>query len=243
MIAAQLYQMKNIKPIPTKPSILARLADSLPITSIVDVGVRECTSDLISQFPLITHYLFEPVSLFFSSIKKHYSKINYQLFPIALSDENNQLYLVLSALNKDGKVSHSKISNSAIEVDGMNIVDCQRIDVRRFDSLDVAKKIEPDFLLKVDVDGKDLNVLRGFGDMLQLASVVIVECTYVSVMERMTCVRGKGFELVDIVDLVYYGQSLYQFDAVFVRKDLINSDLRPPISAFKRDLWSPLDLS
>ena len=40
------------------------------------------------------------------------------------------------------------------------------MDVRRFDALDLAKKIEQNFLLKVDVDGKELNVVKGFDNRL-----------------------------------------------------------------------------
>ncbi len=230
-------------PIPTKSNVLLRLSKILPITSVVDVGVRESTGELIIQFPKIKHYLFEPVSMFYSSLKKNYAKLNYELFPIALSDDNSQLFIVLSALNKDGKITHSQIKNDYVQVDGVEIVDCLPIDVRRFDALDLTKRIEPNFLLKVDVDGKDLNVVKGFGNRLQLASCIIIECTYVTAVERMGYLQNHGFALVDIVDIVYYGESLYQFDAVFVRKELINAKLRPPISNFKRELWSPLQFS
>ncbi|WP_150046081.1 MULTISPECIES: FkbM family methyltransferase [Methylomonas] len=227
-------------PKPSKLNVLARIYNAIPVTSIVDVGVRECTGELIQCFPSKKHYLFEPVSLFFKDIERNYSNINYQLFPIALSNESSQIYLILTSLHKDGKVTHSKISTQSVSIDGKDVVDCLPIDVKRFDALALTSTIDPNFLLKVDVDGQDLNVIKGFGSKLSLASVVIIECTYLSAIERMGYLQSNGFQLIDIVDIVYYGQSLYQFDAVFVRKDMITVDLCPSISAFKRELWQPL---
>lgn len=232
------YLMNQVSP--TKQNVLSRISRSTQVTSIIDVGVRECTAELIQQFPTLTQYLFEPVSLFFNAINRNYSTIPHELFPMALSDVDESLYLVLTALNGDGKATHSKISDEPVAVDGLRIVDCHLIEVRRFDSLELANSIPKNFLLKVDVDGKDLNVVKGFGDKLGLASVIIIECTYASALDRMGYLRSQGFELIDFVDLVYYGDSLYQFDAVFVRKDLVGPALRPPIASFKRELWSPL---
>lgn len=222
---------------PNKVSVLGRLTAHVPITSVVDVGVRECTAELINAFPNVKHYLFEPVPLFFDQIEKNYRHIDYELLPFALSDEDSQFYLVLSSLNNDGVVTHSRIAALPVPVDGLTNVACSMVQVRRFDSFARDRPVAKNFLLKVDVDGKDLEVVRGFGDRLAEASAVIIECTFATYLERASHLTSKGFSLVDIVDMIYYGESLYQFDAVFVRKDLIGTELRPSIVNFKRELW------
>lgn len=227
---------------PSKPDALARLRSCVPITSIVDVGVRECTSELIKAFPDKHHYLFEPVSSFHPQIKKHYTPIDHTLFPLALSDENTTLYLIETALEADGRVTHSRISSKPEQCDGRRILACSHLPVRRFDGLEVVGKISTDFLLKVDVDGKDLQVLKGFGQQLRRASAVVVECTMQTIIPRISYIASHGFTPVDMVDIVYYGKSLYQLDAILVRDDLITTDLRPPIQNFKRSLWSPVDV-
>jgi FkbM family methyltransferase len=224
-------------PKPNKLSVLERLIAHVPITSVVDVGVRECTGELITAFPGIKHYLFEPVSLFFDRIKKNYSRIDYELMPFALSDEDTQIYLVLSSLNNDGTVTHSKIENTPVETDGKKIVACSPVQVRRFETCSLERPIAKNFLLKVDVDGKDLEVVRGFGSRLRDASAIVIECTSGSFVPRATYITSQGFFLVDIVDMIYYGDSLYQFDAVFVRNDLATEGLCPPIKNFKQELW------
>jgi FkbM family methyltransferase len=229
-------------PIPTKASILTRLNETIPITSVVDVGVRECTYELIKYFPSHKQYLFEPVSLFFNVIKEKYKTIDYELFPVALANKNTNIFLILSSLQKSGEVTHSRISTEKVEVDHKSIISCNEIEVNRFEDLELSQNIESDFLLKVDVDGEDLNVIKGFGSKLKLASVVIIECTFTTSTERIAYLQQNNFVLIDMVDLVYYGLSLYQFDAVLVRKDLITKKLQPMITEFKRELWKPLSI-
>jgi FkbM family methyltransferase len=231
------------KPKPTKQDALVRLQSCVPITSIVDVGVRECTGELIKAFPEKHHYLFEPVATFHPTIKKHYASIPHTLFQMALSEENSTLYLIETALEADGRVTHSRISNKQETCDGQRVVACSPLPVRRFDGLEVATSLAGDFLLKVDVDGKDLEVLKGFGQQLRRASVVVVECTVPTLLPRIGYIAAEGFSLIDLVDIVYYGKALYQLDAVLVRNDLITADLRPPIQNFERSLWSPVSFS
>jgi hypothetical protein len=109
--------------------------------------------------------------------------------------------------------------------------------VRRFDSLELATNIANNFLLKVDVDGKDLEVLKGFGGRLQLASTVIIECTTETMLKRIGFLEDQGFKLIDLVDIVHYGPALYQCDAVMVRKDLVTKELKPNIAEFQREFW------
>ena len=210
----------------------------LPVSSVVDVGVRECTAELKAAFPSLHHYLFEPVSGFFPAIERNYRDVGHQIFEIALSDVNTTSYLVSSALEGDGVTTHSNIRPEPQVVDGARITGCDEIHVRRFDTLDLD--VGSDFLLKGDVDGQDLNVLKGFGTDLKRASVVMVEVTYASVIQRLNFLSESGFHMIDFVDLVYYGAALYQFDAVFVRTDLVDKQLRPPISQFDANLWRPL---
>jgi FkbM family methyltransferase len=226
-------------PVPSKPNVLARLRKFLPISAIVDVGVRECTGELIQAFPEKHHYLFEPMGLFQPVIEKNYAAVPHTLIPLALSDADAMLYLIQSSLERDKRITHSQISPTPKECDGHTIISCEPFVVRRFDSLELASNIANNFLLKVDVDGKDLEVIQGFGPHLQKASAVIIECTTKSLIKRLGYLESQGFWLIDLVDIVHYGPALYQLDAVLVRKDLITKELKPNISEFQRELWRP----
>ncbi|MFM8331436.1 MAG: FkbM family methyltransferase [Candidatus Methylumidiphilus sp.] len=224
------------KPKPTKRDVLQRIKEfQIPAHEIVDVGVRERTWELLSEFPGARHHLFEPANIFFGDIHNNYSGVEYILYPLALGSENREMHFVVSSLHNDGVATHGRISEEPVEVDGKTIVGCSPLQVRRFEDMDVD--VAKDFLLKVDVDGSDLEVLKGFGGKISWASVIIVEVTFMTIVERIDFISKSGFELFDIVDLVYYGAGIYQFDAVFVRKDLINNKVRPSIMEFDSRLW------
>jgi len=229
-------QSKESSPVPSKRSILSRLKLlGVPISEVVDVGVRESTLDLIEAFPDHFHHLFEPVATFFQDIDRNYSNVQHLLYPIALSDRDENRFLSVTSLNRDGVATHSRIVDKFIPVDGKEVIACSPIDVRRFDSLDDV--FRADFLLKVDVDGFDLEVLKGCGLRLKKASVVIIEATFLDFCQRTSFLEENGFQLVDIVDMAYYGSTLYQFDLAFIRRDLVNQSIRPPIDRFEPSLW------
>jgi FkbM family methyltransferase len=227
------------KPRPSKSNLLQRLKEAgVPITEIVDVGVREKTEELLKAFPEKRHHLFEPARPFFSDIRKNYIGIDYILYPMALSSSNLDMYLVEESLEKNGVVTHSRINEKPVLVDGLVITACRPVEVRKFSDLGLS--IPKNFLLKVDVDGQDLNVIKGFGEQLSNASVVIVEATFRNFRERLEFLSSNGFHFFDIIDQAYYGPGLYQCDIAFIRTDLVNNLLRPPEADFKPDLWTPL---
>jgi FkbM family methyltransferase len=225
-------------PAPFKMDALQRIrmAD-IPVSEVVDVGVRELTQQLIAAFPDKHHRLFEPVSTFFPDIERNYAATAHTLHPMALSNEDVEAFLVLSSLNEDGKVTHSQINPRPEPVDGMKIIDCQPVAVRRFDNLGI--QVQDDFLLKVDVDGLDLQVLEGFGRELSRASVVVVEVTYGTIFARMDHLGKCGFDLFDIVDIVYYGNSFYQADIIMLRRDLRTTAVSPTFNPFIAEAWAP----
>jgi len=229
--------MNKLTARPTKRNCLARLSASVPFSGIVDVGVNTSTPELIEVFPKLVHFLFEPVTLFHDAIAKNYKHVQHILSPVALSNKSGTLYLTISSVSHDGVATHSQLSTKKVSVDGQNILASEKVEVSRYDEIDVGAG--RNYLLKVDVDGKDLEVLQGFGDQLSDAGAIIIEATFNTLADRLSyCIR-HGFQLFDIVDLVYYGPSLYQCDLVLVRADLATSEVRPSIREFDPTIWSP----
>jgi len=224
---------------PSKDGFLKRIiAVGIPVSAIVDVGVREGTYELVANFPRLKHHLFEPAKHCFEDIARNYRDVDHVLHARALGSSNELRYLVSWSLGKDGMPTHSGIVGELPQVDGLSVVAAEEFRIERFDGLNIG--IADDFLLKVDVDGLDTEVLKGFGERIQKASVVIVESTTAFVAERTALLQAAGFVLVDIVDLAYYGPSLYQLDLCFVRSDLVSEKLRPDVSHFDGALWNQI---
>ena len=209
----------------------------VPVSQIIDVGVHTATDELINCFPLVEHLLFEPVRIHHNSIIKNYKNINFQLFKVALSDTKGLAYLIETSIWENGVVSHSRISSSPEEIDGKKIIHSNEIEIEVLDSY--KEQIHTNYLLKIDVDGFDLNVLRGAREILKKASIVIVEATWKSLAERAIFLEENGFVLYDIADKCFYGKALWQCDLVYVRKDYQNI-LREDINKFNYFLWHAL---
>ena len=83
-------------------------------------------------------------------------------------------------------------------------------------------------LLKIDVQGYELAVLKGATDLLPSVGVIVAECSVVvmnegapHVSEVIAFLDGRGFDFVDVMGLIRRpgDRATIQIDAVFVRRD------------------------
>ena len=156
------------------------LSDMVPIATIIDVGVANCTQELIYLFPEKPHILFEPNTALYSEIHQHYTdeKIEYTLRETAV-DRVNTLDVELSNLTYRGP-----------------------------------------YLLKIDVDGAELDVLAGAVNTLPFCSCAVVECTVgagvTTMMQLLNFFNLHNFSLWDITDMSYCQDHMWQVDIVLV---------------------------
>ncbi len=216
--------------------IQSLLANGVPINSVVDVGVQRCTQELVEAIPDKHHHLFEPSDFWEDSIEMNYRSVDHTFYRVALGETNDVAWFVTISLHNDGVATHSSIQAAPQVTDGKSILDCHQLDVRTLDSYDGT--FGTDFLLKIDVDGSEMSILRGAKNSLNQASVVIIEADYSSITQRGSYLEEAGFQLIDIIDRVMYGEVLWQCDLVYLRNDLMNERLRPPM--FDRKYWKPL---
>ena len=148
----------------------------VPVGSVVDVGVKDSTSELIHSIPDRHHHLFEPVELWHSKIGINYAGVEHTLYPVALSDTSGSAWLIQTSLNTDGIATHASIEKEPTLPDGQHIVDCKQIEIQRLDAY--SSQFTNNFLLKIDVDGKELDILRGSLGCIRNASVVIIEADW-----------------------------------------------------------------
>jgi hypothetical protein len=82
-------------------------------------------------------------------------------------------------------------------------------------------------LLKIDVDGGELAVLRGSTNCLDTMAVLVVEATAESVFGIVQFAEAHGFRLFDIVELCYCGNQLHQCDLIFVAESFCHLVFTP----------------
>jgi FkbM family methyltransferase len=209
------------------PNRLPTMVDSLhtllnmgvEIQSILDVGVFKGTPPLIEVFPNVKHHLFEPMDAYLSDVHRAYNDLDHTFHHVALSDSDGHAYQVSRSSDGSGNATHSFLSPTPRDIEGA-IVECKAIRMSRLDTLLKEVVPTPPFLLKIDVDGHELNILRGATSTLHSCSVVIIEATKSNLVERALFMQRNDFFLFDVVDLSYYAGAFWQADLVFVRSEL-----------------------
>lgn len=114
----------------------------------------------------------------------------------------------------------------------------RRVPVATLDGVAQRHGLEPPFFIKLDVQGGELDVLRGGLRTLEDAILVTSEIRIFSerdtLVDLLSFMQGNGWALYDITDLAYYRTdwSLYQCYATFIPKSM---DFR------KSSIWAAPD--
>jgi FkbM family methyltransferase len=218
---------------PSKTNTLRFLREAeVPAKTIIDVGAHEETIELRQAFPNLRHILFEPASEFHDALRTNYAGMDYVLVPAALSDQEGTGYLEKRAILSD-KVTH------AIMVDGTGEGPFDKVPTMRLDSFMNNRDEPKPYLLKLDVDGYEMPIMRGSEGIWDDVSCVVVEVTVPSFAERMNFILSKGFRLFDIVDQCYKNDMFWQADLVFVAEKFMQNPIlrRCETEKFSWEQW------
>jgi len=166
------------------------------------------------------------VDTHFKHIRNHYNKIEHVLHQVAISDSDGDMYLACKAIRNDGIITHSRLVENKLTKDDMpNLVSCNKVRRAKLDTIVSEYNIEGPYILKIDVDGHEMNILKGAAQTIEDSSILVIEAplpriAFPQFFERAMYLLDHGFFLIDIVDLAYYDGILWQADLVFVKKEI-----------------------
>ena len=174
---------------------------------ILDIGVATGTPWISDVFPSATHILIEPDSKYNESILKNYKNLNYELINIALGSTSSE--------TADIKIVKSEIAASGEYLNGHT--EYIFASVVALDDL----KITPSghSIIKIDVDGYDIDVLQGGKLTVPKFDILIIESKLKDIHKTISTVP-ECFELWDIVNLSYGYGHLGEVDLVFKNQQL-----------------------
>jgi FkbM family methyltransferase len=182
------------------PVIPTSILDSIQVDEVIDVGVYRGTDFLLEYFPNKRFYFIEPNPATHSYISDHLcQRYDGKLFGFAASDSSGSLDFILDEDQSRSMAPETAKSNlSTIQVEK-----------RKLDDI-LSKEVIGKALLKVDVEGFELDVLKGAKETLINVETVIVELR----------LAGKSAN--------YYPQELFNFlaESGFCFKTIIGEGRR-----------------
>lgn len=180
--------------------------------TVIDVGVQFGTEALFKSFPDAKHVLIEPVKEFAPEIRRVYSGFKDVEFVWAAA--SNQPGTSLLSVTSGLKSSNLGVVEGRFWVKEL----MREVHVVTLDEVCRERNARSPYLIKIDTDGKDLDVLEGATHILPQTSCIVIESTIYQLSERLRMIEKLGFFLWDIVELGYKKDVLFQMDLIFLHK-------------------------
>lgn len=192
-------------------------------TTIIDVGVATDTDELYVHFPQARYLFVEPLAEFEPNLQQlcqRYPGSSYML--AAAGAENKEI-----TFNVGPSMGDSSIYQTIESVDGAYEMHKRTVPQYRLDTLWEALELSGPTLLKVDVQGAELEVLKGATAIMDQFEVIVLECGLIETLigqpifhEYVAYLAEQGFVVYDIINTLFSDIGLLaQIDLVFVKKD------------------------
>jgi FkbM family methyltransferase len=189
--------------------------------TVIDAGVATQTLELYDAFPSARFLLIEPLAEFEPFLRQ-------------ICSTRDAQYVLAAAGSAPGSatfhVHADKVSSSLLrEVEGPSVDGVPRtVPVVSIDQLIAEKNLPGPYLIKLDVQGAELQVLSGASRALQQTEVVMLEGTLFATMlggpqlhDLILYMKALGFVVYDLYPILYrpLDNALAQVDLLFVRED------------------------
>ena len=147
-----------------------------PPSVFVDIGAHEgnYTKELLEIYPQTICHLFEPSKKNNTSLNETFSnRENIFIHPYCLSDSNSigKFYS-----DQDGSQLGSLIKRYFVKEANVNFEFSEEVIIKRFDEYwlqeNLPEKID---FIKIDVEGYEMNVLKGIGELIENISLIQFE--------------------------------------------------------------------
>lgn len=199
-------------------------------STVFDIGVADGTPWLYAAFPESYFVLVEANDEFEPALRqicKTY-RCEYHIFCAGARHSAGILRINDDFKSSSGLLPHSEILSRRLA--SKSLVRSERyrsVEIRPLDDL-LTEQMKAPFLLKLDIEGYEIEALKGAARILAFTDMIIAE---VSVAERMDGearfagfikhLDGIGFDLFDVLNMLQFqrGGRLAYLDAVFVRRD------------------------
>jgi FkbM family methyltransferase len=180
-----------------------------PINTFAEIGSRDGhDSHYISHYHKINPsnvYIFEAHPTCYLNIKESYPQFN--TFNAAITDQTGPVKFNAGIIGKESNVGISSLLNRTTEFNNF-ISEEVEVDGWKMEDILSHFNLEGFDLLKIDVEGASLSVLKGFGPKLSNSKFIQIELEYTSVWENQSLyqevthfLNQLGFVIVEEINL------------------------------------------
>lgn len=187
---------------------------------VIDIGAYEghWTLDLLEVYPHAKVFMVEAQkskSGYLEKVKQQYTNTDYSISLLSSVDGVQKYFYENETASHVGNVTANN-GNSSI------------MNATTLDSLLKERKFPFPDLLKLDVQGHEIEVLKGAAEALFHATICLLEVSLLDLgdgnpllKEVLNFMDEKGFQAYDISHFIRrpFDKSLYQMDMFFVKKD------------------------
>ena len=157
-----------------------RWLSNLKIKTVLDIGANtgQFAENFLTILPDIELYCFEPIKTCYAELKQnleHNNKVNF--FNFALGNENGEK-----------TIFHNEYSPSSSILEMNNLhkeafaftekAEPEVITIKKLDEITGDLNIKHPLLIKIDVQGFEMEVLKGGLETIKLADIIIIETTF-----------------------------------------------------------------
>lgn len=174
--------------------------------TVVDVGANrgQFATFARSMFPQSQIYSFEPLEGPAQLFKRYLGdEDRVHLFTSAIGDHAGDKTIFVAS--SDDSSSLLRPTDAQNQIFGITVARTEQVSVRRLSECLSGRQLQGPALLKIDVQGAELDVLRGSADLLSLFDVIYVECSYLPLYEGQPLfpeiarwMDGHGFHLAGV---------------------------------------------
>ena len=185
---------------------------------IIDCGVAYGTKELYKVYPDSEYLLIEPLEIFNTHLEKYLSKENFNLLNVCVSSSVGQTKFYVRSKTSTSSINEGSSKKEII------IVNTNKLD----NILNQYYPKKNNILLKIDVEGHELEVLKGSMNSLSKVKIIFAEVTFFNKLKGsakytdiLNFLLEHNYVLTDIINIrnAKESKSLSQADFVFINKD------------------------
>ncbi len=205
---------------------------------LIDVGANNGSwaAGFLQIFPNTQLTCFEPVTTTFQELTARFGERNRTtLHNCALSDSPGSALINLT--DESTFASFEEFDDRIVEARDKKVTGTIEVDVQRLDDINPSSNDDRVQMLKIDVQGHEVEMLKGASNVLKNTDVVLCEVTFASEYKNRPPSFSHVCELLRVADLYpiifqEYGRQASSFaverDVLFVKQELLEQVFDTP---------------